>query len=137
MLTLGYRRSVGPAPRVAAVNGRHSDEVTRAWGPTAAAAVVASLPPAAMVSGLGCAGLGLATDSATIAASGAVAATVGIMRQLYEGLATSTPADSLSATQREWLVKFRDRTDIPADDPLPVGGLYWAINLAGPFLLGR
>jgi len=34
-------------------------------------------------------------------------------------------------------VKFRDRTDIPADDPLPVGGLYWAINLAGPFLLGR
>ncbi|HRQ89701.1 MAG TPA: CHAT domain-containing protein, partial [Bacteroidia bacterium] len=65
------------------------------------------------------------------------AATVGIMRQLYEGLATSTPADSLSATQREWLVKFRDRTDIPADDPLPVGGLYWAINLAGPFLLGR
>src|SRR5690606_26174314 len=44
------------------------------------------------------------------------AATVAIMKQFYEGLAGTTPADSLSATQREWLVKLRDRTEIPSDD---------------------
>lgn len=65
------------------------------------------------------------------------AATVAIMKQFYEGLAGSVPADSLSATQREWLVKLRDKTEVPVDDPLPVAGFYWAINLAGPFLLGR
>lgn len=65
------------------------------------------------------------------------AATVGIMQQLYEGLATTAPADSLSAAQREWLVRFRDKTEIPPDDPLPVAGFYWAVNLAGPFLMGR
>lgn len=65
------------------------------------------------------------------------AATVAIMKQLYEGLATTTPADSLCAAQREWLVRFRDKTEIPPDDPLPVAGFYWAINLAGPFLMGR
>lgn len=65
------------------------------------------------------------------------AATVAIMKQFYEGMAVAPPTDSLSATQREWLVKLRDKTEIPPDDPLPVAGLYWAINLAGPFLLGR
>lgn len=65
------------------------------------------------------------------------AATVAIMRQFYEGLAASPPAVSLSATQREWLVKLRDKPAPAADDPLPVNGFYWAVNLAGPFLLGR
>jgi len=65
------------------------------------------------------------------------AATVAIMRQLYEALATTSPSDALCAAQREWLVKFRDKTTITADDPLPVGGFYWAVNLAGPFLMGR
>lgn len=65
------------------------------------------------------------------------AATVAIMRQFYEGLAVSPPAASLSATQREWLVKLRDKPTPAEDDPLPVNGFYWAVNLAGPFLLGR
>ena len=65
------------------------------------------------------------------------AATVAIMKQFYEGLATADPAHSLSATQREWLVKLRDKPTPTPDDPLPVAGFYWAINLAGPFLLGR
>jgi CHAT domain-containing protein len=65
------------------------------------------------------------------------AATVAIMRQLYEGLATMSPSDALCLAQREWLVKFRDKTTIAPDDPLPVGGFYWAVNLAGPFLMGR
>lgn len=65
------------------------------------------------------------------------AATVAIMRQLYEGLATTTPAEALCAAQREWLVKFRDKGAIAPDDPIPVGGFYWAVNLAGPFLMGR
>jgi len=65
------------------------------------------------------------------------AATVAIMRQFYEGLAASPPSTSLSATQREWLVKLRDKPTPAEDDPLPVNGFYWAVNLAGPFLLGR
>lgn len=65
------------------------------------------------------------------------AATVAIMRQFYEGLASAPPSASLSATQREWLVRLRDKREVAADDPLPLGGFYWAINLAGPFLLGR
>lgn len=65
------------------------------------------------------------------------AATVAIMRQFYEGLATSSPAESLSLTQRDWLVQVRDKTESAADDPIPAGGFYWAVNLAGPFLLGR
>ncbi|MCB1205261.1 MAG: CHAT domain-containing protein [Verrucomicrobiae bacterium] len=65
------------------------------------------------------------------------AATVAIMRQFYEGLASSNPAVSLSATQREWLVRLREKREVSPEDPLPVGGFYWAVNLAGPFLLGR
>lgn len=65
------------------------------------------------------------------------AATVAIMRQFYEGLAGAAPSASLSATQREWLVKLRDKPAPAEDDPLPVNGFYWAVNLAGPFLLGR
>ncbi len=81
MLTLGYEATVAAGPKVTAVNARHSEQVTRAWGPTAAAAVVACLPPAAMATGLGCAGLGLALDNSAVAASGAVAATMGIVAQ--------------------------------------------------------
>ncbi len=65
------------------------------------------------------------------------AATVAIMKQLYEGLATASPADALGATQREWLVRLHDRPEPGPDDPVPGGGLYWAVNLAGPFLMGR
>lgn len=65
------------------------------------------------------------------------AATVAIMRQFYEGLPGSNPSASLSKTQREWLVKLRDKPTPTEDDPLPVNGFYWAVNLAGPFLLGR
>jgi len=65
------------------------------------------------------------------------AATVAIMKQFYEGLAVVAPATSLSTTQREWLPKIRDKTTFAPDDPIPVGGFYWAVNLAGPFLLGR
>lgn len=67
------------------MNGQHSEQVTRAWGPTAAAAVVACLPPAAMATSIGCAGLGLAMDSTAVAASGAVAATVGMVAQRSAG----------------------------------------------------
>ena len=65
------------------------------------------------------------------------AATVSIMKGFYQGLADSSPADALGATQREWLVALREKSDFAPDDPLPVGGFYWAVNLAGPFLLGR
>ena len=34
-------------------------------------------------------------------------------------------------------VDFADVLDNAEDDPLPVNGFYWAVNLAGPFLLGR
>ncbi len=57
----------------------------RAWGPTAAAAVVACLPPAALATGLGCAGFGLVLDSSALAAGGAVAATAGIVAQRSAG----------------------------------------------------
>lgn len=65
------------------------------------------------------------------------AATVAIMKQFYEGLAATSPSASLSTTQREWLVKLRDKPTPAEYDPLPVNGFYWAVNLAGPFLLGR
>lgn len=65
------------------------------------------------------------------------AATVAIMEDFYQGLAGSSPAASLSAAQRKWLVHFRDKTKIAADDPIPAAGFYWAINLAGPFLATR
>lgn len=65
------------------------------------------------------------------------AATVAIMKQFYEGLAGTTPADSLSVTQREWLVKLRDHSGTPPGVPPEMTGFYWAINFAGPFLLGR
>lgn len=69
------------------------------------------------------------------------AVTVPIMRQFYEGLDES-PYRSLSATQRDWLVKLRDDagvvevpgSGVAAGEPM---GLYWAVLLAGPFLLGR
>ena len=56
-----------------------------AWTSTATAAVVACLPPAALATGLGCAGLGLTMDSSAIAAGGAVAATVGMVAQRSNG----------------------------------------------------
>ena len=70
------------------------------------------------------------------------AMTVTIMREFYEGLASMSPAASLSATQRKWLVKIRDEPNavqLPTTDggSAPVGGFTWAINLAGPFLLSR
>jgi CHAT domain-containing protein len=70
------------------------------------------------------------------------AMTVTIMRDFYEGLENLSPAASLSATQRKWLVKIRDEPDtvrLPSNDggEISVGGFVWAINLAGPFLLGR
>ncbi len=43
----------------------------------------------------------------------------------------------LAATQRQWLVALRDKTGVKEDDPIPAGGFYWAVNLAGPFLPGR
>lgn len=85
MLTLGYRLSVPMPPRVTRVNGRHSDQAMPAWTSTATAAVVACLPPAALATGLGCAGLGLTMDSSAIAAGGAVAATVGMVAQRSNG----------------------------------------------------
>lgn len=70
------------------------------------------------------------------------AVTVEIMKQFYTGLGQTSPAQSLSQTQREWLVKIRDNpaaVTLPdaAGNQVPVGGLYWSINLAGPFLLSR
>lgn len=59
------------------------------------------------------------------------------MQEFYEGLAITSPHASLSATQRKWLVALRDKTEVKDDDPIPAGGFYWAVNLAGPFLLGR
>ena len=64
-------------------------------------------------------------------------ATVVLMQEFYEGLATTSPHASLSATQRKWLVSLRDKSEVKDDDPIPAGGFYWAVNLAGPFLLGR
>ena len=64
-------------------------------------------------------------------------ATVGIMEDFYEGIPQAGVAGSLSATQREWLTTIRDKAPPASDDPLPVNGFYWAVNLAGPFLLGR
>ena len=58
------------------------------------------------------------------------------MQEFYEGLATTSPHSSLSATQRKWLVALRDKSEVKDDDPIPAGGFYWAVNLAGPFLLG-
>lgn len=70
------------------------------------------------------------------------AVTVEIMKQFYSQLGQTTPARSLSQTQREWLVKIRDNPDAVSlpdanGNLVPVGGLYWALNLAGPFLLSR
>ena len=64
-------------------------------------------------------------------------ATVILMQEFYEGLAATSPHASLSATQRKWLVALRDKSEVKDDDPIPAGGFYWAVNLAGPFLLGR
>jgi CHAT domain-containing protein len=64
-------------------------------------------------------------------------ATVILMQEFYEGLAITSPHVSLSATQRKWLVALRDKTEVKDGDPIPAGGFYWAVNLAGPFLLGR
>ncbi|NRB73904.1 MAG: CHAT domain-containing protein, partial [Verrucomicrobiales bacterium] len=70
------------------------------------------------------------------------AMTPTIMSDFYTGLAQGTPSDSLNEAQRKWLVKIRDdprAVILPLRDgtEFPVGGLYWAINLAGPFLLSR
>jgi CHAT domain-containing protein len=64
-------------------------------------------------------------------------ATVGIMKEFYTGIPQAGVGGALSATQRKWLVAIRDKTEPMQDDPLPVNGFYWAVNLAGPFLLGR
>ncbi|MEM6280188.1 MAG: CHAT domain-containing tetratricopeptide repeat protein [Verrucomicrobiota bacterium] len=65
-----------------------------------------------------------------------------IMSDFYQGLATSLPTSSLNEAQRKWLVAIRDdpkAVTLPLNDgtEIEVGGLYWAINLAGPFLLSR
>lgn len=64
-------------------------------------------------------------------------ATVDIMEEFYTGIPQAGVGGALSATQRKWLVAIRDKTEPMQDDPLPVNGFYWAVNLAGPFLLGR
>lgn len=69
-------------------------------------------------------------------------ATVEIMKQFYSSLVNSPPDRALNASQREWLVKIRDDpaaiklTDTNGNI-VPIGGLYWAVHLSGPFLLGR
>jgi CHAT domain-containing protein/tetratricopeptide (TPR) repeat protein len=68
--------------------------------------------------------------------------TVDIMKQFYSSLDDSAPDRALNASLREWLVKIRDEpaaVKLPASDgsTIPVGGLYWAVHLTGPFLLGR
>lgn len=65
------------------------------------------------------------------------AATAVMMQEFYEGLATSDPAGSLSAAQRKWLVQIRDNPAEGAPGPIPAGGMFHAIYLAGPFLMGR
>ncbi len=68
--------------------------------------------------------------------------TVTIMREFYQGLTQESPAASLSATQRKWLVTIRDDPEavrLPTTDggTAEVGGLSWAVSLGGPFLLSR
>lgn len=64
-------------------------------------------------------------------------ATVGIMEEFYTGIPQAGVSGALCATQRKWLAAIRDKNTPAPDDPLPVNGFYWAVNLAGPFLLGR
>jgi len=68
--------------------------------------------------------------------------TVTLMREFYGDLVRGSPTASLSAAQRKWLVRLRDdpeAVELPTADggAFPVGGLHWAVNLAGPFLLSR
>jgi len=68
--------------------------------------------------------------------------TVEIMKEFYAALGGSPPDRALNASLREWLVKIRNdpaAVKLPASDGsiIPIGGLYWAVHLAGPFLLGR
>ncbi|MDF1859467.1 MAG: CHAT domain-containing protein [Verrucomicrobiales bacterium] len=65
-----------------------------------------------------------------------------IMSDFYSGLLEGTPTRSLSEAQRRWLRTIRDDPEavslpLSGGGELTVGGLYWAINLAGPFLLSR
>lgn len=61
------------------------------------------------------------------------AVTVRIMREFYERFDEQRPLQALSATQRHWLVAIRDGEDAE----IPVRGIVWAVQLAGPFLLSR
>ena len=64
------------------------------------------------------------------------------MKDFYSSLSRSSADEALSAVQREWLVKIRDNPEAIAmqtqdGGTVPVGGLYWSLNLAAPFLLSR
>lgn len=70
------------------------------------------------------------------------AMTLTLMKEFYEGISRNQPAESLSSTQRKWLVHIRDNpsaVQLPTQDggTVAVGGFAWAVNLAGPFLLSR
>ncbi len=68
--------------------------------------------------------------------------TVNIMKDFYSAMGNASPSDALNKVQRNWLVKIRDNPEaiqMPTQDgrTTPVGGLYWSLNLAAPFLLSR